>query len=155
LGLAQAKPRETFLSIKRFLMTAAAVCALAFASVALAGTQTDEYVGTIEPDNHMKFETLVRHGVIEKVENFTWRKVKVHCTEGPVIADGSFDDPMRVTDRRFHGTLVGPDGAKVHVTGRFRHHDRRATGTFRIHGDISDVRTDCHTGGRDWTARRI
>jgi len=144
--------------MNRLLLTAAAVCALAFASLALAGTRTREYVGTIEPDSDMKFETLVRHRVIEKVEHFSWgarRGVKVHCAEGPIFSAGGFDGPMRVRDNRFHGTLVGPDGAKVHVTGRFRHHGREATGTFRIHGDISDMRTDCHTGGRDWTAARI
>jgi hypothetical protein len=141
--------------MKRLTITAAAVCALALASVATAATQTNEYRGTIEPDSRMKFETLVRHNVPVKVEHFTWRNVTVRCAEGSVVADGSFDDSMRVRDKRFHGTLVGPNGAKAHVTGRFRHHFRRATGTFRIHGDITDVQTSCHTGELAWAARRV
>jgi len=141
------------MSMKRFLMTAAAVCALVFASVAFAGTR--EYSGTIEPDSTMKFDALMRHHRVDEVDRFSWDGVRVRCTGGPIMATGSFDDPMRVRDRRFHGTLVGPDGAKVRVTGRFKHHFRIAFGTFRIHGDIDDTHTDCHTGERDWTAGRV
>src|SRR6266540_3392555 len=142
------------MSMKRFLMTAAAVCALVFASVAFAGTR--EYSGTIEPDSTMKFDALMRHHRVDEIDRFSWDGVRVRCTGGRIVATGSFDDPMRVHDRRFHGTLVGPDGAKVHVTGRFKHHFRIAFGTFRIHGDIDkDTHTDCHTGERDWTAGRV
>ena len=138
--------------MKRFVMTAAAACTLALAGVAAAGTR--EYRGTIEPDSPLKFDALVKHRKVKQVQHFSWKNVKVHCVGGPIFATGSFDDPMGVTDNRFHGTLVGPNGAKVRVTGRFRHHGRDATGIFRIHGDIDEVHTDCHTGGRDWTARR-
>jgi hypothetical protein len=139
--------------MKRWSIVAAVVTALALAGVALAGTR--EYKGAIEPDARMKLETLVRHGTIKKVERFTWQNVTVHCSQGPIVADGSIDDPMRVRHHRFNGTLVGPQGAKAHVTGRFRHHGRKAKGTFRIHGDIQDAFTDCHTGRRDWKADRI
>jgi hypothetical protein len=148
--------------VKRMLVYAAWVVALAFPSPTAAGTRS--FHGTADPDGTVDFRAKIRHGKPVKVRGsinhpgFAWEGLPIACDLGSLPGDvvsGNFTFSIRVEDRRFHGK--GSNGtATAKVRGRFRKHGMKAKGILRVHGDFprSDA-SGCDTGKGDWSAHRV
>jgi hypothetical protein len=63
---------------------------------------------------------------------------------------------MRVNDRgRFHGKYSVPNTTRVAtVHGKFKHHDKKASGTIELKGSFVGGCSNADTGALPWTAKR-
>ena len=143
--------------VKRTIIFAGAIVAVALATVAVATTRT--YSGKLEGGGTDSFAVRVKHRTPVKVlgsrRGWAWRNVPISCAAGgDTTASGHFTFPMRVNDRgRFIGNGYSAT-ASATVRGRFsrRHHGRIASGSFRLQG-IFGGHSGCDTGRVTWHAR--
>ncbi len=140
--------------MRRCLVTATLVAALAMPAAALAGTR--HFDGSVDPSGGISFDAKTRSGKVVKVlPGLAFDKVPVTCDSGKRTFTGNFDFGMAVRIGQFKGTgLYDPSGG-VKVAGEFTHHGRRANGIIRISGDFDlgngVTRTNCH-GSHQWHA---
>jgi hypothetical protein len=104
---------------------------------------------------HAKFHSrrAFRHGKPpSKVVDFGWFNVPVppRCSDSSDAPSG-FD--LRVNDAgRFRGSFDAGNRT-AHVTGRFKHRNRKVVGTLRLKGSFSGGCTSADSGTLDWVAR--
>jgi hypothetical protein len=90
-----------------------------------------------------------------KVVNFHWFNVLITGTSCfDSLTDNGFD--MQVNDRgKFHGTFAVPQTNRTaRVTGKFKHHNRKAVGTLRLKGSFSGGCANADSGTLNWVAHR-
>jgi hypothetical protein len=142
--------------VKRVLIGAGLVVALAFPATIIAGVR--HYEGTVAEGGTVRFVTKVRHGDTVKVKRFVFNRVPMECDNGTsTVSDvGTPPPPMKVNDRhKFHGSFDSGGGRKhLYIRGKLRRHDRKATGILRVTGDFRDGATNCNTGKAHWSVRR-
>ena len=142
--------------MKRTLICAVVIVALALSAVAVAGIR--HYHGSVKGGGTLRFVTKVRHGETIKVRRFVFNHVPMECDDGAsTVGDvGTPPPPMRVNARhRFHGNFSSAGGRKhLHIDGKLKHHGRKAEGTLRVRGDFGGSSTNCDTGMDHWRAKR-
>ena len=88
-----------------------------------------------------------------KVVDFGWFNVPVppSCFDSSDAPSG-FD--MSVNDQgRFHGTFSVPQTNRTaKITGQFKRHNKKVTGTLRLKGSFSGGCASASTGTLDWAA---
>jgi hypothetical protein len=141
--------------VKRIVIGAGLVVALAFAAAAIASIR--HYHGAVREGGSLKFQTKFRHGETIKVKKFVFRHVPMKCDDGASTVGnvGSPPPAMRVNqEHRFHGDFTSENGQKrLRIRGRLRHHDQRARGRLRVTGDFGGGATNCDTGRTHWRAK--
>jgi hypothetical protein len=144
--------------VKRTLICAVVIVALALSAVAVAVAGIRHYHGSVNGGGTLRFLTKVHHGETIKVRRFVFNHVPMECDNGAsTVGDvGTAPPPMRVNARhRFHGNFTSAAGRKhLHIDGRLKHHDRKAVGSLRVRGDFGGGSTHCDTGMDDWRAKR-
>ncbi len=90
-----------------------------------------------------------------RVKHLRWANVPASCIGYPPTAhSGDLKITMKVNR---HGKFRGSDevstGAKVTFAGRFKRHDQKASGTFRLKGTIAGC-SNADTGKLGWNATR-
>jgi hypothetical protein len=148
--------------MKRVVMVAGLVGALAFAAVAAGAVK--HYRGPIQQGGHVTFQTKVKHHKTKRVKSFFFFKVKLSCENSPTgdpipISNKSpikFPIPaMKVKHRKFHGSFYKAEfKTRGEVEGEFSDHYRAAEGTLRVHGRPISGFGKCDTGTVDWTAEK-
>ena len=122
------------------------------AASASVATTTNGYHGSTEVGGLIAFGAKFNaKGEPIRVESLRWANVPTSCSGSPYQHSGELDLTMRVDgEGRFHGSDKLPFGdAKVAFAGRFESHDKRAVGTFRLHGSIAGC-SDSDTGKLGW-----
>ena len=141
--------------MKRIVIGAVLIVALAFAAVAVANIR--HYHGTVEEGGSLKFRTKVRDDETIKVKRFVFKNVPMECDDGAsTVGDaGTPPPPIRVNDEhRFHGDFTSANGRKrLRIHGRFKDDDQKARGTLRVTGNFGDGTTNCDTGKTHWHAK--
>jgi hypothetical protein len=148
--------------VKRLLVCAGCLAALALPPAAAAGTRS--FHGVAGSTGTVDFKAKVKDGKPVKVrgspnsQGFTWEGVPIECETGSVPGGevaGHFRFSIKVTHRRFRAK--GSDGyTTARVRGRFRRSGRRARGTLRLRGDFPSFdASGCDTGKVRWRAHRI
>lgn len=138
----------------RRLVTIITICAsLAAASLAAStafATTTNGFHGSTEVGGLIAFGAKFNgKGEPIRVQSLRWANVPVSCSGSPYQHSGDLDLTMRVDDQgRFHGS-DNLGSAKVALAGRFKAHDTRAVGTFRLHGEIAGC-ADADSGKLAW-----
>jgi hypothetical protein len=159
---------------RRAAIAGSVVAMLAFAAVALGGTEryhgkdADPQCTSVPFPNAcvIKFRGKIRNQRVVKVTDFVFKDIPMACDEGSYVVtnDGPNPSPlprMRVSaQRRFRGGFVDSTRTKfIHVEGRFSTSFRRASGQFRFHGDFTVTERppsgahNCDTGTDAWHAR--
>jgi hypothetical protein len=147
--------------MKRYPIVLALFVALAVPAIAIAGVR--HFKGPIDPSGNVSFDTKVRHGRIVKVKSgnpgFEFNHLPMTCNEGERTISGGFTFAMEVNHRHFSGTGIYNSSAgsgRVAVTGKFKHHGRKAVGTINGRGNFAPESgeniTGCHSGKLDWHA---
>jgi opacity protein-like surface antigen len=141
--------------VKRILIGAGLIVALAFAATAVASVR--HYHGAVDEGGSVRFQTKVRHGETIKVKAFVFNHVPMECDNGASTVGyvGSPPPAMRVNEEhRFHGDFTSGGGHKrLRIRGRLRDHEQKARGTLRVTGDFAGGATNCDTGKVHWHAR--
>ena len=141
--------------MKRIVIGAGLIVALAFAATALASIR--HYHGAVREGGNLRFETKVRDGETIKVKRFVFNRVPMQCDDGAsTVGDvGSPPPAMRVNqEHRFHGDFTSGNGRKrLRIRGRLSHHDQKARGILRVSGDFGGGATNCATGKTHWRAK--
>jgi hypothetical protein len=89
------------------------------------------------------------------VNRFEWSNVPATCP-GPFQISDEFKSVMKVDkDGKFHGKghAENNTGATVKITGRFKHHGKKAVGTLRMQGVAAGC-SDLDTGVVDWSVTK-
>src|SRR6266540_6483966 len=96
--------------MRRCLVTATLVAALAMPAAALAGTR--HFDGSVDPSGGISFDAKTRSGKVVKVlPGLAFDKVPVTCDGGKRTFTGNFDFGMAVRIGQFKGTgLYDPSG---------------------------------------------
>jgi len=146
------KPR-TVHSMKRFLLVAGIVAALAipaFAYAALGG----HFQGAVRDGETVTF-SVGKRDKHHLVRAFSWNDVPVTC-QLPLETTSTytFTHSIRIRNAHFHGFDVAGPGAAMHVSGTFTHHGHRAWGTLQINGDTFEG-NGCTSGKLEWHARLV
>jgi hypothetical protein len=143
--------------VKRVLIVAGIIVMLVAAASAKAGIR--KYTGTAitgADKGRFAFRGEFEGGSPVKVSRFKWTDVPAHCgTGGDTVTSGHFKFAMVVQNQRFHGTANNGIGGHAHAEGRFRQHDQRAAGTFRVHGRLGSGFSGCDTGTVYWHVHRV
>jgi hypothetical protein len=141
--------------VKRMLICAGVVIALALATAALANTRS--FSGRFQGGGTVSFQAKFRHGEAVKVrQGWAWANLPVPC-RGPhqTTSNAHFTFAMPVNDKRkFRGVGFAQSGARksrAAVRGRFSRSGRRAHGTFRLRGNVNG-QPECDTGHVVWHA---
>jgi hypothetical protein len=110
-------------------------------------------VGSGANNAGVEFRAKFKHGDPKKVLEFRWFNVPVStCFD-------SFEGlkfEMRVNSKRkFHGKYSVPNTNHVAtVHGKFKHHDKKASGTLELKGDFYGGCSSADSGALSWTAKR-
>ena len=139
--------------MKRYLVVATLIVALATPSSAVAGTR--HFKGSIAPSGGISFDARTRPGkVVRVLPGLAFSHVPMTCDGGARTVSGDYNFGMRVVRHHFHGTGIYTGGGKVTVSGEFTHRGRRADGTIKISGDFSAINaTGCYAR-HGWRARK-
>jgi hypothetical protein len=137
--------------MKRLLIVVGATAALMLPNPASAAAK--RYLGTVHEGGTMSFTV---HSRAKKVLDFHWADVPVTCQPPQDTAHSTytFSHAMNLRHGEFHGLDVAPQGGALHVSGALTHHGRRAEGTLKISGDISEG-NGCESGRDHWHAHTI
>ena len=86
-----------------------------------------------------------------QVKHLRWANIPASCPGFPPLGQsGDLKITMKVDG---HGEFQGSDklstGAKVTIKGKFKHHDAKASGTFRIKGGVAGC-ANVDTGSLGW-----
>jgi hypothetical protein len=142
--------------VKRVLIGAGLIVALAFPATIIASIR--HFEGTVREGGTTRFVTKVQHGETVKVRQFVFNHVPMQCDDGAsTVGDVGTPPPaMRVNSHhKFHGNFTSSGGRKqLHISGRIKHHGRKARGTLRVKGDFGGGATNCDTGRDHWRAKR-
>ena len=114
------------------------------------------YYGSTEAGGELNFGAKFNDkGAPTQVKHLRWSNIPATCTGFPPTAhSGDLKITMRVDGHgEFHGSDKLSTGAKVTIEGRFKHHDQKATGTFRLKGEIAGC-ANADTGKLGWNATR-
>jgi hypothetical protein len=134
------------------------IISIALASAALlapsgSGAATAPgYYGSTEAGGEIAFGAKFNgKGKPTQVKHLRWANIPAACTGYPPTAhSGELKITMKVDSHgKFHGSGEVSTGAKVTISGRFKHHDQKATGTFRLNGTISGC-VNADTGKLGW-----
>jgi hypothetical protein len=141
--------------VKRVLIVAGLIVALAFPATILAGIR--HYEGTVQEGGSLRFATKVRHGETKKVKRFVFNHVPMTCDDGDsTVGDAGTPPPgMKVNSRhKFHGKFASAGGTRhLRIKGKLKRDDRKAVGILRVWGDFGGTSTNCDTGKTHWSAR--
>jgi hypothetical protein len=140
---------------KRIALVLALVGALAFASVALAGTIA--FTGKFETGGTVSFDFSGPPEGKEPatVQNWAWTRFRIKCKNGKHRYSGTAEGVQVEVDptRRFYLELIRKDGGgRAIVDGRFKPDWQKAKGTFKVKGKTS-VGKRCRSGKVEWTAK--
>jgi hypothetical protein len=146
--------------MKRWILAAVVVIALAFPGMALA----NKYLGPLVPQvNNDGVEIKVKqlNGAPHKVTHFSWHNVPV----GSCFDSEIFFKTMRVRHHKFHGSghpgeagsPQNPPNPNVTVTihAKFRHHNKKIRGTLRLQGTFPGGCVGADSGSLTYHARRL
>jgi hypothetical protein len=141
--------------VKRIVIGASLIAALAFAALAVAGIR--HYHGSVNGGGNLKFKAKVRDGETVKVKRFVFKRVPMECDDGASTVGyaGNPPPPMRVNQNgRFHGDFRSANGRKrLRIHGEVKDDDQKARGALRVTGDFGGGSTNCDTGRTRWRAR--
>jgi hypothetical protein len=141
--------------VKRIVIGASLVAALAFTALAVAGIR--HWHGSVSGGGGLKFNTKVRDGETIKVKRFVFRRVPMQCDDGASTVGYAGNPPpaMRVNENhRFSGNFPSANGRKrLRIRGQLRDNDQKARGWLRVTGDFGGSSTNCDTGRTRWRAR--
>jgi hypothetical protein len=144
--------------MKRLLTLAGITAAVVFPASGSAAT-FKHYLGTVHGGGTMGFTLKRFHNGHRKVLHFRWADVPVKCQQpdppGHELSTYTFSHSLRIKRGQFRDLDVAGPGAALHVTGHLSHRSRRAVGTIRILGDISEG-NGCTTGGNvTWHGHQV
>jgi hypothetical protein len=94
-------------------------------------------------------------GKPKAVNRLEWSNVPATCP-GPFQISDELKSAMKVDkDGKFHGKgpAVNNSNATVKITGRFKHHGKKAAGTLRMQGSAAGC-PDLDTGVVDWSVTK-
>lgn len=135
--------------MKRIVITVVAVIAVAFASLAIAGTT--KYSGTVDQGGTVKFK-IVKHNGNTIARGFHWKNVPVTCQTGTgttTTGNFTFSTPVNNGHFEFHGSN---SSSAATAKGDLRKHGK-AAGTINVHGNLA-AGSNCHTGKDKWHAAK-
>jgi hypothetical protein len=151
--------------MKRVLLAAGMVVALAFAAVAVGAVK--HYAGPIQQGGSVTFDAKVKHHRAKRVRSFYFFKLKLTCEMAPPGASNTIKisnksplnfpiPPMAVRHRKFHGSFYKPEfKTRGEVDGKFTDHYRNAAGTLRVHGrPLGAAYGKCDSGTVNWSAEK-
>jgi hypothetical protein len=137
----------------------AAIVIVALAVLAVPGTAfaTAFFKGPVNGGANnagVEFRAKFKNDQPRKVLEFRWFNVPV-----PPNCTGSLEGTkfqMPVNDRgKFHGKYSVPNANQVAtVHGKFKHHDKKASGTIELKGSFVGGCSNADTGALPWTAKR-
>lgn len=133
------------------LVPALAALALLVPSGSTA-TTTDGYHGSTDAGGLIAFDAKFNaKDKPTRVRRLRWANLPASCKGySPTATSSDLDFTMKVDgDGRFQGGSKVPTGAKVTISGRFKQHDQKATGTFRLKGTIAGC-LKADTGSLSW-----
>ena len=129
---------------------------IACAALAAPAIAANGYRGETEAGGLLAIRAKFNgHGDPTKAYALRWANIPATCRGYPPTADsGDIKLSMKVDDHgRFDGSGKAYFGAKVTISGRFSKNAKKASGTFRIKGQIAAC-SDADTGSLDWDMNR-
>jgi hypothetical protein len=137
--------------MKRLLIAVGIIAALVVSASAYAAA--NQFLGVVKKGGSTSFTIGTRNKV---VRDFHWNDVPVTCEGLPThkTSTYTFSHTMKVRHAHFHGLDLAPQGGRLRVTGALSNHGRRASGTLKINGDISEGNA-CKSGKLQWHAHRV
>jgi hypothetical protein len=144
---ASTRRQETIL--RRILICVTPIALLAFAATALAGTKS--YHGHATGGGTVTFKAIVRHGEIQEVKDFTFKRVPMQCDEGEIKLRDEFTGSTGVHRRKFRFT-GNDNGAIATAFGKFNRRGPEARGTLSVDGDPRHRGHNCQIDTR-WRAQ--
>ena len=139
---------------KAKVLTITAVVTLSLASTAVALVHQG-FQGSIGVGHLQIGASFNAAGKPKTVNRFEWSNVPATCP-GPFQISDEFKSVMKVDkDGKFHGKGHAENNrdATVKITGRFKHHDKKAVGTLRMQGAAAGC-SDLDTGVVGWSATK-
>jgi hypothetical protein len=116
-----------------------------------------DFSGTVEGGGTITFGTKVKKGKTKKVLlPLQVLDVPISCDQGPATVDYQLNgDPLKVKNKAFSFTTPpSQQPPTTEIAGKFKRKGKKATGTFRDHGDFDANHTNCDTGEVDWSAKK-
>lgn len=132
-----------------------AICAVALAvalvpAVALGGARSGNGPSTPKLVVHFRVQTL--HHRPFAIKRFRFSGLQAHCTHGSITLHSLQKLPgIKVHHRHFRASFRFPHRRRVHVEGKFFHHESKVTGTLNAHGRFGK-RGFCRSGPQKWLA---
>jgi hypothetical protein len=150
--------------MKRYLLVAGIVGALVVPAQAVAATKN--YAGSVDPSGTVGFQAVVKHGHAKRIKGglgppaygLLFTNVPMTCNDGQHTTSIRFAYDIAVSSNAF--TTTATNGVStVHADGVFKHHAKKAKGTFKAKGQLNGTddgltHTGCKTGERPWSAHQ-
>ena len=142
---------------KRVLVCICLAGALVVPSTASAATR--QFSGTVEGGGTITFKTKFKNGKTKKVLlPLVISGVPISCDQGSTMLNyeiAASVPAIGVKGNAFSFTTAPNEQPPVaETTGVFNKKGKKASGTFRDHGDFNTTHTNCDTGTVDWTAHK-
>lgn len=141
--------------MKRIVAVIITIAGLVISST--AGASTFFFGGPVESGFNnagIEFKVKFRHRHPRKILRLDYHNIP--ATDGAqtcYVSDASAVEWRVNREGRFHATETIHNRI-VHVTGRFRHHNRKIVGTLRVRGPIPGGCPNGDTGTLDYVARK-
>jgi hypothetical protein len=137
------------------IILAALAAAVLLVPVSSAAAATNGYRGETDAGGLIAIRAKFNgRGEPTSAHSLRWANIPASCGDRVTTHSGDVGLSMKVDDEgRFEGSGEVSTGAKVTIRGRFKHHAKKASGTFRLKGTIAGC-SAADTGTLGWEMTR-